>query len=168
MKHLLILILLLMFDCNQETNSHKNQKRNDSILRFFVLKLLFTPPYTNDGIPETCDYQGQPIDWGKKLKSIDIYFNGSLFLNNSINSESIRWELNCFPFNYKINLNENSKLKSITVYMKYNDTQKKYEYTSVKLQFKDNTFADYPMNFNGDPDTFNEFTAGEYRFVAVR
>lgn len=52
--------------------------------------------------------------------------------------------------------------------MKYNDVQKKFDYTGVRLQFKDNTFTDYPMNFNGDPDTFTELTAGEYRFVAVR
>ncbi len=102
------------------------------------------------------------------LKSIDIYFNGVFFVSSTSIKGFVPLRGYCEPNYYEITVNDNLKLNSMSVYVKKKEGQSGYDYTGVRLYFKDGTYKDYPMNFNGDPDTFTEFTAGEYRFVAVR
>jgi hypothetical protein len=164
MRAIMILIVAFtFFHCNSD-QAKTNQKKKETIARvlFFIINIRGAV-----GIPEKC-YGEAPAGWETNLKSIDIYFNGSFFFNTTINTSNILWNFSCMPPKYSISINENSKLKSITVYMKLDETTKKYEYTGVRLGFKDNIFKDYQMNFNGDLDTFTDFTVGEYRFVAVR
>ncbi len=164
MKIILIIILLFVFNCNE--NSDAKQKRKEA--NFFALSLGFLFPFhkpepSKAGPIPLCPISTIPES---TLKSINIYFNGNLFYGGL--SIAFFWQRSCEPNYYLINLSDNPKLNSYEVYFKQKLNQPGYDYTGVRLYFKDNSFKDYTMNFNGDPDTFTEFTAGEYRFVAVR
>ncbi len=166
MKIILTTILLYIFSCNR--NLERKQKRKEAISKILFLPIFLPRPSSTYPSPVQCGITGSFLQ--SNLKSIEIYHNSIKFFSNPINSATIYSPNFCDRLYYTIRFEENSKLISIHVYYKKKDGQNQNgnEYTSVGLTFKDNTFKDYTMNFNGDPDTFTEFTAGEYRFVAVR
>lgn len=163
----IIITIILLFTISCEGNIEGKKKREEAILFALSLPLLFSfePEPSRGGPPNPCPAFSKFTN----LKSIDNYFNGSFFFSD-LSSPTLNtwWQLSCEPNFYQINFNDNLKLNSMSVYVKKKEGQPGYEYTGIRLYFKDNTFKDYTMNFNGDPDTFTEFTAGEYRFVAVR
>ncbi len=165
MKFLITFVLIFILSCNKDEKIDKELNDRQTFLLLILQKLL-AERYI--GFPEQGCYAVYPVGETVNLKSIDMYFNGSFFFKSSIDSNDFKSQVSCEPFSYTISFKENSKINRLIVYFKKKTNQIGNDYTGVRLYFKDNSFKDYTMIFNGDPDTFTEFTVGEYRFVAVR
>ncbi len=166
MKIILFSVLLFAITCQGTKNTEGKQKKKEALSFIYLLPFLLPVPSTKYISPVRCGITSSILK--TNLKMIEIYHNSSFLLSNPINSTSIYAPNFCDPMYYILRFEENSKLIAIRVYYKEKNGKTSYNYTGVELYLKDNTFKEYTMNFNGDPDTFTEFTAGEYRFVAVR